>query len=334
MGNVKADSTYGTKRASAYRIIEDTVNLRDTRIFDYVYDEHGNKKAVFNAKETTAAQAKQEAIKQAFQDWIWKDPERRNRLVRYYNDTFNSVRPREYDGSHITFGGISPEITLRPHQVNAIAHILYGGNTLLAHKVGAGKTFEMVAAAQESKRLGLCQKSMFVVPNHLVGQWASEYLRLYPSANILVTTKQDFETGNRKKFCGRIATGDYDAVIIGHSQFEKIPMSIERQRKQLEYLNRVSRHIEHSELTENSLNDRVFYKEESLEETVSRCIEYELLHKAISKLPETQRRRLLLYFFGELSYEQIAKLEGCTKMAVKGSVDIALKKLKKLFEKF
>lgn len=234
MGNVKADSTYGTKRASAYRIIEDTLNLRDTRIFDYVYDEHGNKKAVFNAKETTAAQAKQEVIKQAFQDWIWKDPERRNRLVRYYNDTFNSVRPREYDGSHITFGGISPEITLRPHQVNAIAHILYGGNTLLAHKVGAGKTFEMVAAAQENKRLGLCQKSMFVVPNHLVGQWASEYLRLYPSANILVTTKRDFETGNRKKFCGRIATGDYDAVIIGHSQFEKIPMSIERQREQLE----------------------------------------------------------------------------------------------------
>ena len=233
-GNVKADSTYGTKRASAYRIIEDTLNLRDTRIFDYAYDENGNRKAVFNAKETTAAQAKQEVIKQAFQDWIWKDPERRNRLVRYYNDTFNSVRPREYDGSHITFGGISPEITLRPHQVNAIAHILYGGNTLLAHKVGAGKTFEMVAAAQESKRLGLCNKAMFVVPNHLVGQWASEYLRLYPSANILVTRKQDFETGNRKKFCSRIATGDYDAVIIGHSQFEKIPMSIERQREQLE----------------------------------------------------------------------------------------------------
>jgi len=233
-GNVKADSTYGTKRASAYRIIEDTLNLKDTRIFDYVYDEHGNKKAVFNHKETTAAQAKQEVIKQAFQDWIWKDPERRNRLVRYYNDTFNSKRPREYDGRHITFGGISPEITLRPHQVNAIAHILYGGNTLLAHKVGAGKTFEMVAAAQESKRLGLCQKSMFVVPNHLVGQWASEYLRLYPSANILVTTKQDFETANRKKFCGRIATGDYDAVIIGHSQFEKIQMSEERQREQLE----------------------------------------------------------------------------------------------------
>lgn len=232
VGNVKADSTYGTKRASAYRIIEDTLNLRDTRIFDYVYDENGKKTAVLNHKETTAAQAKQEAIKQAFQDWIWKDPERRNRLVCYYNDTFNSVRPREYDGSHIKFGGISPEITLKPHQVNAIAHILYGGNTLLAHKVGAGKTFEMVAAAQESKRLGLCQKSMFVVPNHLVGQWASEYLRLYPSANILVTTKQDFETGNRKKFCGRIATGDYDAVIIGHSQFEKIPISEERQREQ------------------------------------------------------------------------------------------------------
>ena len=233
VGNVKADSTYGTKRASAYRIIEDTLNLRYTRIFDYIYDENNNKKAVLNHKETTAAQAKQEVIKQAFGDWIWKDPERRNRLVRYYNDTFNSIRPREYDGSHITFGGISPEIQLRPHQVNAIAHILYGGNTLLAHKVGAGKTFEMVAAAQESKRLGLCQKSMFVVPNHLVGQWASEYLRLYPSANILVTTKRDFETGNRKKFCGRIATGAYDAVIIGHSQFEKIPISEERQREQL-----------------------------------------------------------------------------------------------------
>ena len=233
VGNVKADSTYGTKRASAYRIMEDTLNLRDTHIFDYVYDEHHNKKAVLNHKETTAAQAKQEVIKQAFGDWIWKDPERRNRLVRYYNDTFNSIRPREYDGSHITFGGISPEIKLRPHQVNAIAHILYGGNTLLAHKVGAGKTFEMVAAAQESRRLGLCQKSMFVVPNHLVGQWASEYLRLYPSANILVTTKRDFETGNRKKFCGRIATGAYDAVIIGHSQFEKIPISEERQREQL-----------------------------------------------------------------------------------------------------
>lgn len=233
-GNVRADSTYGTKRASAYRILEDTLNLRDVRVFDYIIDENGHKKPVLNQRETMTAQAKQEQIKQAFQDWIWKEPERRNRLVRYYNDTFNSIRPREYDGSHIIFGGMNPEITLRPHQVNAIARILYGGNTLLAHKVGAGKTFEMVAAAQESKRLGLCQKSMFVVPNHLVGQWASEYLRLYPSANILVTTKKDFETANRKKFCGRIATGDYDAVIIGHSQFEKIPMSYARQRAQLE----------------------------------------------------------------------------------------------------
>lgn len=233
-GNVRADSTYGTKRASAYRILEDTLNLRDVRIFDYIIDENGHKKPVLNQRETMTAQAKQEQIKQAFQDWIWKEPERRNRLVRYYNDTFNSIRPREYDGSHIIFGGMNPEITLRSHQVNAIARILYGGNTLLAHKVGAGKTFEMVAAAQESKRLGLCQKSMFVVPNHLVGQWASEYLRLYPSANILVTTKKDFETANRKKFCGRIATGEYDAVIIGHSQFEKIPMSYARQRAQLE----------------------------------------------------------------------------------------------------
>lgn len=232
--NVRANSTYGTNRASAYRLIEDSLNLRDTRIFDYVLDDNGNKKAVLNQKDTMAAQAKQERIGQEFRDWIWKDPERRNRLVRYYNDTFNAVRPREYDGSHIVFSGMNPEITLRPHQVNAIAHILYGGNTLLAHVVGAGKSFEMIAAAQESKRLGLCQKSMFVVPNHLVGQWAAEYLRLYPSANILVTTKKDFQTANRKKFCSRIATGEYDAVIIGHSQFEKIPMSAERQRRQLE----------------------------------------------------------------------------------------------------
>ena len=231
--NIKAVSTYGTNRASAYRLIEDALNLRDTRIFDCTYDKSGNKKVELNVKETTTAQAKQEIIKQKFQEWIWKDPKRRNRLVRYYNDTFNSIRPRQYDGKHITFGGISPEITLRPHQVNAIAHILYGGNTLLAHKVGAGKTFEMVAAAQESKRLGLCHKSMFVVPNHLVGQWASEYLRLYPSANILVTRKQDFEKANRKKFCGRIATGEYDAIIIGQSLFEKIPISEERQKQQL-----------------------------------------------------------------------------------------------------
>ena len=232
--NIIAFNSLGTERASAYRLLEDALNLKETRIYDYIVESDGSKKAVFNAKETMAAQAKQELIKQAFKDWIWKDPERRERLTRYYNDTFNNVRPREYDGSHIHFVGMNPEITLRPHQVNAIAHILYGGNTLLAHKVGAGKTFEMIAAAQESKRLGLCHKAMFVVPNHLVGQWASEYLRLYPSANILVTTKQDFEKSKRKKFCGRIATGDYDAVIIGHSQFEKIPMSMERQLAQLQ----------------------------------------------------------------------------------------------------
>ena len=207
-----------------------TLNLRDVRIFDYIEDGNGRKTAVLNKKETAIAQGKQELIKQAFADWIWSDPERREQLTKLYNEKFNSIRPREYDGSHLNFVGINPEITLRPHQVNAIAHILYGGNTLLAHVVGAGKTFEMVAAAQESKRLGLCQKSLFVVPNHLTEQWASEYLQLYPSANILVATKKDFETKNRKKFCGRIATGDYDAVIIGHSQFEKIPMSLERQR--------------------------------------------------------------------------------------------------------
>ena len=232
--NIKAHNTYGTSRINGYKIIEETLNLRDVRIFDYVQDENGKKTPVLNKKETAIAQGKQELIKQAFQDWIWKDPQRRERLTRLYNDKFNSIRPREYDGSHLNFVGINPEITLRPHQVNAIAHILYGGNTLLAHVVGAGKTFEMVAAAQESKRLGLCQKSLFVVPNHLTEQWASEYLQLYPSANILVATKKDFETKNRKRFCGRIATGDYDAIIIGHSQFEKIPMSVERQRYILE----------------------------------------------------------------------------------------------------
>lgn len=232
--NVKAYNTYGTSRINGYKIMEETLNLKDVRIFDYIEDENGKKTAVLNKKETAIAQGKQELIKQAFADWIWKDPERRDKLTRLYNEKFNSTRPREYDGSHMSFVGINPEITLRPHQVNAIAHILYGGNTLLAHVVGAGKTFEMVAAAQESKRLGLCQKSLFVVPNHLTEQWASEYLQLYPSANILVATKKDFETKNRKKFCGRIATGDYDAVIIGHSQFEKIPMSIERQRAILE----------------------------------------------------------------------------------------------------
>lgn len=232
--NLKVYNTYGTSRINGYKILEETLNLKDVRVFDYVEDEHGNRKPVLNQKETAIALGKQQLIKEAFTEWIWKKPERRERLCRLYNDKFNSIRPREYNGEHLRFVGMNPEITLRPHQVNAIAHILYGGNTLLAHVVGAGKTFEMVAAAQEIKRLGLCQKSMFVVPNHLTEQWASEYLQLYPSANILVATKKDFETKNRKKFCGRIATGDYDAVIIGHSQFEKIPMSAERQIAVLE----------------------------------------------------------------------------------------------------
>ena len=232
--NVKAYSTYGTSRINGYKIIEETLNLKDVRIFDYVEDEDGKRKAVLNKKETAIAQAKQELIKQGFQDWIWADPARREKLTKMYNEKFNSIRPREYDGSHIVFNGMNPEIELREHQKNAVAHILYGGNTLLAHAVGAGKTFEMVAAAMESKRLGLCNKSLFIVPNHLTEQWAAEFLQLYPAANILVATKKDFETKNRKKFCGRIATGDYDAVIIGHSQFEKIPMSIERQRAILE----------------------------------------------------------------------------------------------------
>ena len=232
--NVKAYSTYGTSRINAYKIIEETLNLKDVRIFDYVEDADGKKKAVLNAKETAIAQAKQEQIKQGFQDWVWADPQRREKLCRLYNEKFNSTRPREYDGSHIVFSGMNPEIELREHQKNAVAHILYGGNTLLAHAVGAGKTYEMTAAAMESKRLGLCSKSLFVVPNHLTEQWAAEFLQLYPAANILVATKKDFETKNRKRFCGRIATGDYDAIIIGHSQFEKIPMSIERQIALLE----------------------------------------------------------------------------------------------------
>ena len=229
-GNVKANSTYGTPRINAYRIIEETLNLKDVRIYDYVEDAEGKKKAVLNKKETAIAQAKQELIKQGFQDWVWSDPARREQLCRIYNEKFNSIRPREYDGSHIVFSGMNPEIELRDHQRNAVAHILYGGNTLLAHTVGAGKTFEMVAASMEAKRLGLCTKSLFVVPNHLTEQWAAEFLQLYPSANILVATKKDFEAKNRRRFCGRIATGDYDAIIIGHSQFEKIPMSIERQQ--------------------------------------------------------------------------------------------------------
>ena len=232
--NVRANSTYGTSRVNAYKIIEETLNLKDVRVMDYFDDEDGKRKAVLNKKETAIAQSKQELIKQAFHDWIWSDPDRRTRLCKLYNERFNSIRPREYDGSHIIFSGMNPEISLRPHQKNAVAHALYGGNTLLAHAVGAGKTYEMVAIAQESKRLGLCSKSLFVVPNHLTEQWANEYLQLYPSANILVATKKDFTTKNRKKFCGRIATGDYDAVIIGHSQFEKIPMSIERQIQVLE----------------------------------------------------------------------------------------------------
>ena len=231
--NVAAYTTYGTSRANAYKILEDSLNLRDVRIYDTVEDADGKERRVLNAKETTLAAQKQQAIRDAFRDWIWRDPEHRQTLVRQYNEEMNSTRPREYDGSHITFGGMNPSITLRDHQLGAIAHVLYGGNTLLAHEVGAGKTFEMVAAAMESKRLGLCQKSLFVVPNHLTEQWASEFLRLYPSAKILVTTHKDFETHNRKKFCARIATGDYDAVIIGHSQFEKIPISRERQERLL-----------------------------------------------------------------------------------------------------
>ena len=230
-GNVKANNTYGTTRASAYRIIEDTLNLRDVRIYDYVEDEDGKKKAVLNKKETAIAQGKQDLIKQAFQDWIWKDPERRQRLTDYYNENFNAIRPREYDGSHLHFYGMNPEIRLREHQKNGVARILYGGNTLLAYVVGAGKTYTMVAAAMESKRLGLCHKSMVVVPNHIIEQFAAEWLQLYPAANLLVATKKDFETKNRKWFCARIATSDVDAVIIGHSQFEKIPLSIERQQK-------------------------------------------------------------------------------------------------------
>ena len=232
--DINANMTYGTERANAYKILEDTLNLRDVRIYDTITDADGKEKRVLNSKETTLAQQKQQAIKDAFQEWIWKDPTRRHELVQKYNELFNATRPREYNGQHITFSGMNPEIQLREHQLNAVAHILYGGNTLLAHEVGAGKTFEMVAAAMESKRLGLCHKPMFVVPNHLIEQWASEFLRLYPSANILAVTKKDFEPRNRKKFCARIATGDYDAVIIGHSQFERIPVSRERQERMLQ----------------------------------------------------------------------------------------------------
>ena len=233
-GNVKANNTYGTHCANAYRIIEDTLNLRDTRIYDYDVDDAGRRKAVLNKKETAIAQGKQDLIKQAFQDWIWQEPERRQRLTSYYNEHFNAIRPREYDGSHLHFYGMNPEIQLRQHQKNGIARILYGGNTLLAHVMGAGKTYTMVAAAMESRRLGLSSKSMVVVPNHIIEQFAAEWLQLYPAANILVATKRDFETRNRKKFCARIATSDIDAVIIGHSQFERIPLSVERQQRMLQ----------------------------------------------------------------------------------------------------
>ena len=229
-GNVKANSTYGTSRINAYQIIEQTLNLKDVRIFDYVIDDDGKKKPVLNKKETAIAMEKQDAIKQAFKDWIWNDPERRNRLCEMYNEKFNSIRPREYDGSHLIFPNMNPEITLRPHQLNAVAHSLYGGNTLLAHAVGAGKTYEMIAIAEESIRLGLSSKCMIVVPNHLTEQWGADILILYPNAKVLVATKKDFEKKNRKRFLSRIATGDYDLIVIGHSQFEKVPMSIERQQ--------------------------------------------------------------------------------------------------------
>lgn len=262
-GNIKAINTYGTTRANAYKIIENTLNLKDVRIFDTVIDINGKEQRVLNTKETAIAQAKQDLIKSKFEDWIWKDQARRERLVTEYNEKFNNIRPREYDGQYITFGGINPEISLRKHQVNAIAHILYGGNTLLAHEVGAGKTFEMVAGAMESKRLGLCSKSLFVVPNHIIEQFASEFLQLYPSANILVATKKDFATNNRKKFCSKISTGEYDAIIIGHSQFEKIPMSKERQEKILK------RQINDLSLGINDLrnNDGEYYSIKQLEKS-------------------------------------------------------------------
>ena len=304
-GNVKAYNAFGTTRINGYKIMEETLNLKDVRIFDYIEDENGKKTAVLNKKETAIAQGKQELIKQAFADWIWSDPERREQLTKMYNEKFNSLRPREYDGSHMSFVGINPEITLRPHQVNAIAHILYGGNTLLAHVVGAGKTFEMVAAAQESKRLGLCQKSLFVVPNHLTEQWASEYLQLYPSANILVATKKDFETKNRKKFCGRIATGDYDAIIIGHSQFEKIPMSIERQKALLEQqLDEILEGI--SELKRNRGDNFSIKQLERTKKTVKQKLE---------KLNDQSRKSILIAvlivgvaLFGAYKYWEYSKL--------------------------
>ncbi|MGN0173761.1 MAG: DEAD/DEAH box helicase family protein, partial [Acutalibacteraceae bacterium] len=292
--NIKATSVYGTKRINAYKIIEETLNLKDVRIFDYVEDNEGKTKAILNKKETAIASSKQEQIKEAFAEWIFKDPHRRERLCNLYNEKFNSVRPREYDGSHLTFPGINPEISLRPHQVNAIAHILYGGNTLLAHTVGAGKTFEMVSAAMESKRLGLCNKSLFVVPNHLTEQWGAEFLQLYPGANILVATKKDFETKNRKKFCARIATGEYDAVIIGHSQFEKIPLSVERQQHMIEsQINEITMFLQD---TGNNRNNRFTVKQ--LEKTKKS------LNAKLEKL-NSQERKDNVITFEELGVDRL-----------------------------
>ena len=299
--DVAAYTTYGTSRANAYKILEDSLNLRDVRIYDTIEDADGKERRVLNAKETTLAAQKQQAIREAFRDWIWRDPERRQTLVRQYNEEMNSTRPREYDGSHITFGGMNPAITLREHQKSAIAHVLYGGNTLLAHEVGAGKTFEMVAAAMEAKRLGLCQKSLFVVPNHLTEQWASEFLRLYPSANILVTTKKDFETHNRKKFCARIATGDYDAIIMGHSQFERIPISRERQERllyeQIDEITDLNTALYEKMATEQD-KFRDWLKSQPPEEVLNHAYEYTIREDIVMameelELTDTQAQALL-----------------------------------------
>ena len=285
-GNVRSYNTYGTSRANAYKIIETTLNLKDVRITDTIVDIDGKEQKVLNAKETAIAQAKQDLIKTKFEEWIWKDQSRRERLVKLYNEKFNSIRPREYDGKYITFGGMNPEITLRTHQINAIAHILYGGNTLLAHEVGAGKTFEMVAGSMESKRLGLCNKSLFVVPNHIIEQFASEFMQLYPSANILVATKKDFATNNRKKFCSKIATGEYDAIIIGHSQFEKIPMSKERQEKILQ------KQINDLTLGINDLknNDGEYYSIKQLEKSQAK------LEEKLKRLNDQSRKDDVITF--------------------------------------
>ena len=284
--DVAAYTTFGTARANAYKILEETLNLKDVRIYDTVEDAEGKQKRILNKKETTLAQQKQQAIKDAFSTWVWKEPQRREALVTRYNELFNSTRPREYDGSHIVFGGMNPEITLREHQRGAIAHVLYGGNTLLAHEVGAGKTFEMAASAMESKRLGLCQKSLFVVPNHLTGQWASEFLTLYPSAKLLVATKKDFETARRKKFCSRIATGDYDAVIIGHSQFEKIPISPERQERLLQ--EQIDELTETIESMKYRSGERFTVKQ--MEKT------RKSLQARLEKLTDTRRKDDVIYF--------------------------------------